>query len=159
MHASNQTRSLADRFRSFAGAVSCGFGSPWALATAVAVVAVWAISGPYFHYSDAWQLVINTGTTIVTFLMAFLIQATQYRESRAINLKIDELIRAVSGARNGFVNLENLSDQEISRLSKEIAALGKGNITPLRDASVVEDVLANPPSGRRQKRKPAGHRA
>jgi low affinity Fe/Cu permease len=158
----HRSPALSDRFRSLAEAVSCGFGSPWALATAIAVVAVWAISGPYFHYSDAWQLVINTGTTIVTFLMAFLIQATQYRASRAVNLKIDELIRAVSGARDGFVNLENLSDGEIDRLSKEIAALGKGKITPLKIASAVANASAHqvpqPQPSRSRKRRASSHR-
>jgi low affinity Fe/Cu permease len=100
-----------ERFRAIATSVSCAFGSPWALATALALVAIWALSGHYFRYSDGWQLVINTGTTIVTFLMAFLIQATQYRESGALHLKIDELIRPVKGARTGFVNLEQLSDE------------------------------------------------
>ena len=103
-----------DRFRAVAGDVSCAFGSPWALATAVLVVIVWAVTGPYF-----------TGTTIVTFLMAFLIQATQYRESKAINLKIDELLRAVEGARTGFVNLEKLSEAELDSLARELQRLGR----------------------------------
>jgi len=116
--------SLRERFRAVSAAVSCAFGSPWALATAVALVIVWALSGRYFHYSDAWQLVINTGTTIVTFLMAFLIQATQYRESRALHLKIDELIRAVHGARDGFVNLESLSDDQLEALAADLQRYG-----------------------------------
>ena len=115
---------LRDRFRTIATSASCAFGSPWALATAVAVVVVWAVSGRYFGYSDGWQLVINTGTTIVTFLMAFLIQATQFRESRALHLKIDELIRAVQGARDGFVNIETLSDEQLDTLSNELQRVG-----------------------------------
>lgn len=116
---------FTDRFRAVAEKVSCAFGSPWALATAAVVVLVWAVTGPYFGYSNGWQLVINTGTTIVTFLMAFLIQATQYRESKATNLKIDELLRAVEGARTGFVNLERLSEAELDSLARELQKLGR----------------------------------
>jgi len=116
---------FTDRFRTVAGDVSCAFGSLWALATAALVVLVWAVTGPYFGYSNGWQLVINTGTTIVTFLMAFLIQATQYRESKAINLKIDELLRAVEGARTGFVNLESLSEAELDSVARELQRLGR----------------------------------
>jgi len=130
--------SLRERFRAVSAAVSCAFGSPWALATAIALVIVWALSGRYFHYSDAWQLVINTGTTIVTFLMAFLIQATQYRESRALHLKIDELIRAVHGARNGFVNLESLSDDQLEALAVDLQRYGaKTKILPIAPAKAV----------------------
>ena len=130
-------KSATDRFRAFSSAVACGFGSPGALSSAIVVVLAWGLAGAYFHYSDGWQLVINTGTTIVTFLMAFLIQATQYRESRAINLKIDELIRAVEGARTGFVNLDSFSDTEIDSLANEIAEVGKdAKIAPLKPGAV-----------------------
>ena len=95
-------------------------GSVWVFAGAVLVILVWALCGPIFHYSDAWQLVINTGTTIITFLMVFLIQNTQNRDARAIHLKLDELIRA-SDARNLFINLEELSDQELERLAQNLA--------------------------------------
>ena len=86
---------------------------------AVLVVIGWAVMGPYYQYSDTWQLVINTGTTIVTFLMVFLIQNTQNRDSRAIHLKLDELIRAVKGARNKLVNLEEMSDAELDQLQEQ----------------------------------------
>ena len=123
---------VRDRFRAVSATVSCAFGSPWALATAVALVIVWALTGRYFDYSDGWQLVINTGTTIVTFLMAFLIQATQYRESRALHLKIDELIRAVNGARDGFVNLESLSDDQLEALAEDLQRHGaRTKIVPI----------------------------
>ena len=137
-----QAVTLRERFRALAARVSCAFGSPWALATALALVIVWALTGRYFDYSDGWQLVINTGTTIVTFLMAFLIQATQYRESRALHLKIDELIRAVQGARNGFVNLDGLSDERLEALAKELRRVGAASaIVPLtrRDASDADE--------------------
>ena len=83
---------------------------------AMLVIVAWAVTGPLFHYSDTWQLVINTGTTIVTFLMVFLIQNTQNRDSQAIHVKLDELIRAKKGARNSLLNLDDLSDEELEQL-------------------------------------------
>src|SRR5215472_16420186 len=115
---------VRDKFRAIAAGLSCSFGSPGALAIAILAVLVWAGTGHYFGFSDAWQLVINNGTTIITFLMAFLIQATQYRESRALQLKIDELLRAVHGARTGFVNVEDMSDAELGKLANELREAG-----------------------------------
>jgi len=91
-------------------------GSPWAFILAALVVLAWLVTGPMFDYSDSWQLVINTGTTIVTFLMVFLIQATQNRDSREIHLKLDELLRAISKARTGIADLDDLSDKELDAL-------------------------------------------
>ena len=113
-----------DFFRKFAHRTSNGVGSPWAFLTAFLVIAVWALTGPLFHFSDTWQLVINTGTTIVTFLMVFLIQNTQNRDAVAIHLKLDELIRALKGARNTLVDLEELSDEELEKLRQEFHRLG-----------------------------------
>jgi low affinity Fe/Cu permease len=96
---------LRERFRHFACSTADTMGSPWMFFLAVAVVLVWAVSGPMFDYSDSWQLIINTGTTILTFLMVFLIQNTQNRDAKAIQLKLDELIRAVEGARTRLVRL------------------------------------------------------
>ena len=110
-------------FRHFADHVARGVGSPWAFTGALAIVAVWAVLGPRFDYSDTWQLIINTGTTIVTFLVVFLIQNTQNRDAAAFHLKLDELIRAVKGARTGLVDLENLSEEEIEALRKEFQRL------------------------------------
>jgi low affinity Fe/Cu permease len=110
-------------FRKAAHATAGAIGSPYAFALAVLVVVVWAVSGPAFHYSDTWQLVINTGTTIATFLVVFMIQNTQNRDSRAIHLKLDELIRAVESARNGLVDVEDLPDEEIARLAREFKRL------------------------------------
>jgi low affinity Fe/Cu permease len=106
-------------FRAFAHRTAESVGSPWVFLAAAGIVLVWAVTGPYFHYSDAWQLVINTGTTIITFLMVFLIQNTQNRDSKAIHLKLDELLRAVRAARNQLVNLEAMSDEELEKLQHE----------------------------------------
>jgi low affinity Fe/Cu permease len=124
---------LNDRFHHAAAFVSRAFGSPWALAIALAMVLAWAASGRYFGWSNGWQLVINTGTTIVTFLMAFLIQSTQFRESKAINLKLDELLRAIDAARTGFVNVEELCDDDLDALAGELQKLGKSS--PIRPAA------------------------
>src|SRR5215831_16692357 len=110
---------MNDLFRKFAQRTSTLVGSSWAFIIAVLIVLVWAGTGPVFHYSDTWQLVINTGTTIITFLMVFLIQNTQNRDAKAIHLKLDELIRGVSGARTNLVDLENLSDEELEKLHKQ----------------------------------------
>ncbi len=93
-------------------------GTPWAFVFAVAAVIIWGTSGPHYHYSDTWQLVINTGTTIITFLMVFLIQNTQNRDARALHLKLDELIRSVHAAHNDMINIEKLSDEELAALAK-----------------------------------------
>src|SRR5499426_3244198 len=114
---------MKELFRKFANAVSNIVGTSWVFILAVTIVIVWAISGPMFNFSDTWQLVINTGTTIITFLMVFLIQNTQNRDARAIHLKLDELIKGVKGARTGFVNLEELSDEDLDRLQKEFERL------------------------------------
>lgn len=105
-----------DWFGRFSTHASVLVGSRWAFAGAILVIAAWAISGPIFRYSDTWQLVINTGTTIVTFLMVFLIQNTQNRDARAINLKLDELVNVTKGAGNQMVDIENLSDEELDEL-------------------------------------------
>ena len=98
-------------------------GSGWVFAAACSVVIVWAIAGPLFGYSEGWQLVINTGTTIVTFLMVFLIQNTQNRDARAIHLKLDELIRSINAARNKLIDLENCTDQELDEVQREFERL------------------------------------
>lgn len=110
-------------FRELATKTAHYSGRPVTFALAVLIVAVWGITGPLFSYSDTWQLVINTGTTIVTFLMVFLIQATQNRDTTAIHLKLDELIRAVSQARNSIIAVEELGDDELNRLKEQIARL------------------------------------
>jgi low affinity Fe/Cu permease len=109
---------MREGFRRLAGLITAAVGTPWALLLAIGIVATWALSGPVFGFSDTWQLAINTGTTIVTFLMVFVIQASQNREARATQLKLDELIRAVGGARNELIDLENAPDETVE-LHKE----------------------------------------
>lgn len=113
------------KFSQFAIKVADLVGSAGAFAIAVIVIAIWAISGPFFKFSDTWQLCINTGTTIITFLMVFVIQYTQNRDARALHLKLDELLRAMQGARTEMVDIKNLSDEEQRRLEKAFERLGK----------------------------------
>lgn len=117
---------MKDLFRRFSHKTSVVVGSPVAFFAAVAIILAWIITGPLFGFSDTWQLVINTGTTIVTFLMVFLIQNTQNRDAKAMHLKLDELIRSVRGARNSLVDLEDLTDEEIDQFSQEFQALRVG---------------------------------
>jgi low affinity Fe/Cu permease len=112
-------------FRRLCHRTSITVGSPTAFVAAIATVVLWAVVGPIFHYSDTWQLTINTGTTIITFLMVFLIQNTQNRDSQVIQLKLDELIRSVELARNELVDMEDLSDEELHRLQVQFEALRK----------------------------------
>jgi low affinity Fe/Cu permease len=114
---------MRDTFRKFANFVSRITGSAWAFLLALATILVWGITGPIFGFSDTWQLVINTGTTIITFLMVFLIQNTQNRDAKAIHLKLDELIRAVGKARTELVDLEDLSEDELEKLQDEFQDL------------------------------------
>jgi low affinity Fe/Cu permease len=116
---------VSDAFRVFARHSSMILGSAWAFAGAVLVIAVWLLTGPTFHFSDTWQLIINTATTIITFLMVFLIQNTQNRDAKAVHLKLDEMIRALKGARNKLVDLEDLSDEELKKLEEQFQRLRK----------------------------------
>ena len=111
-----RVRTTNDWFGKFAARASGWLGSKWAFAGAAIVILIWALLGPVFHFSNTWQLVINTGTTIVTFLMVFLIQNTQNRDARAINLKLNELIRSIDKARDQMIDIENLSDLELDEL-------------------------------------------
>ncbi len=117
--------SLQKGFRACAQWLCLAVGRPAAFLLALASIVIWAVLGPMFHFSDTWQLVINTATTIITFLMVFLIQNTQNRDTKAIHLKLDELLRAVSGARTGLVNLENLSDEQLDHLQKQFERLAQ----------------------------------
>jgi len=116
---------MADRefFREFAHKTANIVGTPAAFLVAVIIVVLWLMSGPIFGFSDTWQLVINTGTTIVTFLVVFLLQNAQNRDAKAFHLKLDELIRGVRGARTELVDLEDLSDEELEKMQNEFRAL------------------------------------
>lgn len=114
---------VSDAFRVFARRSSNILGSAWSFAGALFVILVWGLTGPTFHFSDTWQLIINTGTTIVTFLMVFLIQNTQNRDAKAVHLKLDEVIRALKDARNELVDLEDLSDEDLKRLEGQFKSL------------------------------------
>jgi low affinity Fe/Cu permease len=116
---------VRDAFRVFAQRSSAMLGSAWAFTGAVLVILVWLLTGPMFHFSDTWQLIINTATTVVTFLMVFLIQNTQNRDAKAMHLKLDELIRALKGARNQLVDLEELSDEELKILEEQFRRMRK----------------------------------
>jgi low affinity Fe/Cu permease len=116
---------VSDAFRVFAHRSSVMLGSAWAFTGAVLVILVWILTGPMFHFSDTWQLIINTATTVITFLMVFLIQNTQNRDAKAAHLKLDELIRALKGARNQLVDLEDLSDEELKKLEEQFQRLRK----------------------------------
>src|SRR4051812_46928696 len=129
---------MREVFRRFAARVAALMGSPWAFTSAGAIIAAWAVTGPIFRFSGSWPLAINTGTTIVTFLMVFVIQNTQNREALALNLKIDELLRAVAEARNSFVDLEELSDEEIQRLQQQFRLLRQTEALRLRTAGADE---------------------
>lgn len=138
------TASPSRPFRRFAHAVAAAAGTSWAFMAALLIVLAWGLAGPLFHYSDTWQLTINTGTTIVTFLMVFVIQNTQNRDSQVIQLKLDELIRAVSAARDELVDMEDLSDEELRRLQHQFEALRKS--AEIARASRALDEQADSPS-------------
>jgi low affinity Fe/Cu permease len=116
---------VSDAFRLFARRSSMMLGSAWAFGGAILIIVVWGLTGPMFHYSNTWQLIINTGTTIVTFLMVFLIQNTQNRDAKAAHLKLDEIIRALKGARNQLIDLEKLSDEDLTSLEKQFERVRK----------------------------------
>jgi low affinity Fe/Cu permease len=123
---------MKELFRRFAETAAHAVGSYWAFLIALLTIVAWALTGPYFNYSDTWQLFINTGTTIVTFLMVFLIQNTQNRETRIVALKLDELLRGVEGARTGLVELDHMSDDDLELVRQEFARL-RDKYAPLVD--------------------------
>ncbi len=116
---------MRDFFDKISNKVSRAMGTPWSFFVAISVIIIWAISGPLFHFSDTWQLVINTGTTIVTFLMVFLIQNSQNRDSESMELKLNEIIRAIREARNDFIDLEEMSEDQMDKFQEEFRQLAK----------------------------------
>jgi low affinity Fe/Cu permease len=118
---------FSEAFNHFAKATAHQAGQPRAFVIAVSLIVIWAATGPVFGYNDSWQLIINTGTTIITFLMVFLIQSTQNRDTVAMQLKLDELIRAMTGARDQLIDIEDLTEEELEQLRARFARLaGRG---------------------------------
>ena len=115
----NGSTNVQHAFHRFACKTADVMGSPWVFLAAVLIIVLWALVGPIFHFSDSWQLVINTSTTIITFLMVFLIQNTQNRDAKTFHLKLDELIHAIKGARNKMIDLENMTDDELEQIKEE----------------------------------------
>src|SRR5215218_31093 len=144
---------MREGFRRLAALITEAVGTPWALLLAIAIVLVWALSGPVFGFSDTWQLTINTGTTVVTFLMVFVIQASQNREARATQLKLDELIRAVKGARNELIDVEDAPDETVELHQRHFKQLVEA--AEATDPDVLDDVAVR----RRRRSRPgrAGH--
>jgi len=126
------TSAMREMFRKIAHATSEIVGMPWAFVAALTLIVVWALTGPVFGFSDTWQLIINTGTTILTFLMVFLIQNTQNRDARAIHLKLDELIRAARPARNTLIDIEDMEDQELEILQTEFKTFRDKKIAEIK---------------------------
>jgi low affinity Fe/Cu permease len=142
---------MAARFDAFARLSSRTAGRPGSFVLAVLIVVVWLVTGPLFHWSDTWQLVINTGTTIVTFLMVFLIQATQNRDTAAIQVKLDELIRSSTAAHNAMLDLEELDEKELERIRRAYQKLATKARSALRGTleseAQPEDALLRAPKG------------
>ena len=122
-HAEHKGDGLGSWFQNFAARTSCVVGTKWAFFGAISLIVIWALAGPYFKYSDTWQLVVNTATTIVTFLMVFLIQNTQNRDARAIHLKLDEIIRSIERAHNEMIQIERLSDEELDAVAEKFETI------------------------------------
>ena len=145
-------------FAAFANRISKATGSPWAFCLCVVAVLAWAASGPVFKFSETWQLVINTGTTIITFLMVFLIQNTQNRDSSAIQAKLDDLI-LMSGAENEFIGIEKLTDKELTALRERCAERAKGHADIHEKVSAEAERRAGKRKGAAGRRKPAARKA
>jgi low affinity Fe/Cu permease len=124
------------RFGRLARLTAHAMGQPAAFGTALAIIILWAISGPIFGFSDTWQLIINTGTTIITFLMVFIIQNTQNRDAEAMHIKLDELIRAMDQAQNALLNLEELEEEDLERIRADYLRLAEHARIKLRDGDV-----------------------
>lgn len=119
-------------FRKIAHLASEKLGSPWAFSLALVLIVLWAVSGPFLNFSTTWQLIINTVTTVLTFLMVFLIQNTQNRDAKAVHLKLDELIRAVKPARNMLIDIEDMEEEELALLQEEFKKFRDEKITAIK---------------------------
>jgi len=147
--------STKETFRNFATLAANALGSPWLFVANVCLILILLGSGPFFHFSDTWQLLVNTATTVITYLAVFLIQNTQNRDAKAVHLKLDELISSIEGARNRLVNLENVPDEELERLEKQFKRLKertrRGDIDAVE--AVVEDLEENARRAEKKKKK------
>jgi low affinity Fe/Cu permease len=148
---------MNELFRKFARTTSDLVGSPIAFIIATLAIVIWALAGPMFGFSDTWQLVINTATTVITFIIVFLIQNTQNRDAKAIHLKLDELMRGVKGARTGLVSLEELSDEELEQLHQEFQRLRKrnGESAPKGSTDPLRETMPNQSTRRNIERPPS----
>ena len=133
---------IRETFSAFSTTAANVLGSPWLFAVNVLLILTWLVSGPFFHFSDTWQLLVNTATTVITYLAVFLIQNTQNRDAMAVHLKLDELIASIQGARNRFVDLENVSDEELIKLEAQFQKLHerakRGDVDAVE--AVIEDI-------------------
>jgi low affinity Fe/Cu permease len=148
-----QTVSIGDRFEGFSKTMTRRAGSTGAFGIALAIIVVWALLGPLFHFSDTWQLVVNTGTTIITFLMVFLIQRTQNKDSLALHMKLNEIVSAAEGASNRLVDVESLSEKELDILHRhytELAALAR-SAADITASHSVEEARVRHSAKRRKK--------
>jgi low affinity Fe/Cu permease len=151
------TMSTGNWFARFAKAIARASGHAGTFGAAVVIVVIWAITGPLFHFSDTWQLVINTGTTIVTFLMVFLIQNTQNRDSVAMQVKLDELLRALKGAETAMADLEDLTEAELDAFKKHYASLAAAARNKMRDDGRLPFAEASEETDAKRSRR--GHKA
>jgi low affinity Fe/Cu permease len=137
----DEDRNLVDRFLEVSDGVTEALGTPWALAASVLLIGVWAFTGPLFRFSDTWQLVINTATTIITFWMVFVIQTSQNRQSKAVQFKLDELIRSIPGARNQMIEAERQSTAELKRQEQEFQKTAeRGGVQGVPPEEVADEV-------------------
>jgi low affinity Fe/Cu permease len=125
------------RFEDFSQSLSKRAGSPRTFAVAIVLIVIWAITGPFFHYNDTWQLIINTSTTIITFLMVFVIQNTQNRDNDVLHIKIDELLRVTKGAQNAALNLDELDDKQLKTIRKQYRQVGKNETMEVSESTTV----------------------
>jgi len=145
---------LNESFRKFSTTAASALGSPQLFVINVLLILVWLVSGPFFHFSDTWQLLVNTATTVFTYLAVFLIQNTQNRDAKAVHLKLDELISSVAGARNRLVDLEDLSDEELEQLQDQFRRLhrhareNKEDDTRAIHGDIDDEILQNTGSGK-----------
>jgi low affinity Fe/Cu permease len=137
----DEDRGFVDRFMEVSDGVTEALGTPWALATSILLIAVWALTGPLFRFSDTWQLVINTATTIITFWMVFVIQTSQNRQSKAVQFKLDELIRSIPGARNRMIEAERQSTAQLKREEQEFQKTAeRGGVQGMPPEEVADEV-------------------